>query len=267
MKKNRIIIPALGLIALGTAASITGTVAWFTANSRVTATNITVKAISDTTYLLISQTNSTASAIQTENVTTQDLSINEDILPCAPVTKDEEVALLTVADGHNTTAGTAISTASTKVTTPATAADFKNWYTANAAANNAATWNTSSVKQLASFTDYVIVDQLYLTVAAGANPANNLTVTPTFAQVSTGNDLTAGRVLVTTSDGGFAILSSANNGTPVDIKGSNTNLTDSTVLTVNLYIYVDGNAAPIYTNNSTNILGVTCGLQFDVSVA
>lgn len=41
MKKNRIIIPALGLIALGTAASITGTVAWFTANNSVKITGMT----------------------------------------------------------------------------------------------------------------------------------------------------------------------------------------------------------------------------------
>lgn len=42
MKKSRIIIPALGLIALGTAASITGTVAWFSMNTKVTVTGMTV---------------------------------------------------------------------------------------------------------------------------------------------------------------------------------------------------------------------------------
>lgn len=42
MKKSRIIIPALGLIALGTAASITGTVAWFSMNTQVTITGMQV---------------------------------------------------------------------------------------------------------------------------------------------------------------------------------------------------------------------------------
>ena len=43
MKKSKIIVPALGLIALSTAASITGTVAWFTANNSVTITGMTFK--------------------------------------------------------------------------------------------------------------------------------------------------------------------------------------------------------------------------------
>lgn len=38
MKKSKIIIPALGVLALSTAASITGTVAWFTANRTATIT-------------------------------------------------------------------------------------------------------------------------------------------------------------------------------------------------------------------------------------
>ena len=44
MKKSKIVVPALGMIALATAASITGTVAWFTANNTVTATGMSVKA-------------------------------------------------------------------------------------------------------------------------------------------------------------------------------------------------------------------------------
>lgn len=43
MKKTKIVIPALGIIAFATAASITGTVAWFTANSRVTIEGMTFK--------------------------------------------------------------------------------------------------------------------------------------------------------------------------------------------------------------------------------
>ena len=42
MKKTRIVIPALGLIALSTAASITGTVAWFSMNTSIKVTGMTV---------------------------------------------------------------------------------------------------------------------------------------------------------------------------------------------------------------------------------
>ena len=44
MKKTKVIIPALGLLLLSTAASVTGTVAWFSMNTTVTATGMNVQA-------------------------------------------------------------------------------------------------------------------------------------------------------------------------------------------------------------------------------
>ena len=44
MKKTKVIIPAMGLLLLSTAASITGTVAWFAVNTSVTVTGLQVKA-------------------------------------------------------------------------------------------------------------------------------------------------------------------------------------------------------------------------------
>lgn len=43
MKKTKIIIPALGILLLSTAASVTGTVAWFSANNQVTVNGMQVK--------------------------------------------------------------------------------------------------------------------------------------------------------------------------------------------------------------------------------
>ncbi|MBO7546290.1 MAG: hypothetical protein J6T19_06270 [Paludibacteraceae bacterium] len=44
MKKTKILVPAMGLLLLSTAASLTGTVAWFAANASVSVTNMQVKA-------------------------------------------------------------------------------------------------------------------------------------------------------------------------------------------------------------------------------
>ena len=44
MKKTKVIIPAMGLLLLSTAASITGTVAWFAVNTSVTVEGLSVKA-------------------------------------------------------------------------------------------------------------------------------------------------------------------------------------------------------------------------------
>lgn len=43
MKKSKIIVPALGLLLLSTAASVSGTVAWFSANNAVTVTGMVVR--------------------------------------------------------------------------------------------------------------------------------------------------------------------------------------------------------------------------------
>ena len=252
MKK---LIPAICMTLIAAALFATSTFAWFSMNTHVTATGMQVVAKSDNTYLLISATNSTAPTIQGEGKTTVALTVSDDkakLYPCAPALTDDEAAYLATGSGQ-------------KVTNETTASDFKNWYTATAAASNAATIDTNTVKQLTDFSGYVIVKTVYLTVAAGANPANNLTVTPNFKQKGVGSDLSAAKVIVTTSDGGFAVLSSSKNGSPVDIKGSNTNLTSTTVLTVNIYIYYDGNDTNVYTNNATNLTGATIDLAFDVT--
>ena len=44
MKKTKVIIPALGILLLSTAASVTGTVAWFSSSDTVKANNMNVKA-------------------------------------------------------------------------------------------------------------------------------------------------------------------------------------------------------------------------------
>lgn len=264
MKK---LIPAICMTLIAAALFATSTFAWFSMNTQVTATGMQVVAKSDNTFLLISETNSTAPTIQGEGKTTVALTVSDPeakLYPSAPVLSDGEVAYLATGSDHKTVAGADITTAGVKVTSEATAKAVTNWYTATAKTSGAATIDENTVKQLTNFTGYVIVKTVYLTVAAGANPANNLTVTPTFTQKVGGSDISAAKVIVTTSDGGFAVLSSGNNGSPVDIKGSNTNLTSETVLTVKIYIYYDGNDTNVYTNNAAKLTGATIDLAFDV---
>ena len=56
MKKTKIIIPALGLLLLSTAASVTGTVAWFAANASVTASGMQLQAKAEQGILISTQT-------------------------------------------------------------------------------------------------------------------------------------------------------------------------------------------------------------------
>ena len=77
-------------------------------------------------------------------------------------------------------------------------------------------------------------------------------------------DLTAVKVLIATDDGALETLSILDNDTPVDISGSNTALTSSTVRVVDIYIYINGDATPVYTNNIPNLKDATIELAFNV---
>ena len=77
MKKTKIIVPALGMLLLGTAASVTSTVAWFAMNSSVSATGMQIKVKTESVFLLIgSGDNDTASEIQTAGTITTALTVN-----------------------------------------------------------------------------------------------------------------------------------------------------------------------------------------------
>lgn len=55
MKKTKIIVPALGMLLLSTAASVTGTVAWFSMNNFVTAEGMNVKAKAENGIVISNQ--------------------------------------------------------------------------------------------------------------------------------------------------------------------------------------------------------------------
>lgn len=266
MAKFKKIIPALCMLVVSAIMAVSTTYAWFSMNTQVSATGMQVTAKSNETFLLISSTKTAAGDIQTENAITTALTVDADaakVYPSAPALNDTEVGYLTTTG--KTVGGVSITTEGKKVTDANTAAAYTNWYTAYATKASEATIKDGSAVQLTAFTGYVIEKTVYLTVAKGSNPANNLTVTPTFTVKTGGEDLTAAKIVITTDDGGFAVLSYENNGTKVDIKGTNTSLTDSTVRTVKIYIYYDGNDSNVYTNNIADLKGVDIFLVFDVA--
>ena len=59
MKKTKIIIPALGMLLLSTAASVTGTVAWFSMNNFVNATNMNITAKAENGIVISNEAQST----------------------------------------------------------------------------------------------------------------------------------------------------------------------------------------------------------------
>ena len=84
MKKTKVIIPALGILLLSTAASVTGTVAWFSANSTVKANGMKVNAKAESALVI-----SDALSVGTETA----VNFTRAAETLVPATHDSSVAL------------------------------------------------------------------------------------------------------------------------------------------------------------------------------
>ena len=260
------LLSAVGMLTVSAAMLVSSTFAWFSMNKTVTAQSITMNVKSESTYLLIGEgENNTPAKIWDTAATSLTWSTSEALYPSAPVQNATEAAYIateSATGSGKTTANANIATAGQIIDTRAKAADFKTWYTADATAVTGAAIKVDSAKQLASFENYVYTKTVYLTVAKGANDANNLTVSAAFTQTGAGNDVTAARVLVASGNNIIAVLDNTTN-TSATITGAT--VTDKNVVPLDLYFYYDGNATPIYTNNRANLTGTTVNLTFDVT--
>ena len=69
MKKLNVIVPALAILALGTAASVTGTVAWFSANANVTVSGMKIQAKTDSSLFIANGAGVALASITGDSVT------------------------------------------------------------------------------------------------------------------------------------------------------------------------------------------------------
>ncbi|MDY4819750.1 MAG: hypothetical protein SO206_05895 [Bacilli bacterium] len=100
MKKSKILVPAVALLALSTAAATTGTVAWFTTNTTVSASNITMS-VSTAKDLRISENHVSADATSWQTK----LTWNNNISSANPVAAvDGSVTSVTKTLGEQTDA-------------------------------------------------------------------------------------------------------------------------------------------------------------------
>jgi hypothetical protein len=256
------LMSAIGMLTVSAAMLVSSTFAWFSMNRTVQATSMQVTAKSNNTYLLIGtgDAQDTYAEIQalTPAQTTVALTVaagDEDVYPSKPLESAE------IGSGKLFETGT-------PVTNYATANVPANWYTAQ---NNNPAASTDSIKnqtQLTTFTDYVIKKTCYLTLAEGAESANGLTVTPTItAKTGTATDISAVKVLVVTDANNMVTLNSTMTTAQSLHATTDTTLTDTSVVTVDIYIYYDGSEAAVTTNNKADLAGADISLQFDVAVA
>lgn len=263
MKKFKKLIPALCMLLVSAVMLGTTTFAWFSMNDKANVSGMQITAKTNDTYLLISDTKTTAPEIQANPGTSVDFGMTAatKLYPSAPVMSETEINYFT---------GVA---KPVKITDKTTAETATNWYTAQAAAAGSSAIDTATAKQLttSNFSEYVLAKTVYLTVAKDVNAANKLTVTPMFTALD-GKTISGVKVLVVVtyedaeSNKTTKIVTIKSTGTAVNLyDNENQHVIDSKVVTVSMFLYYDGTDTSVFTNNAANIGGAKVEFEFKVS--
>lgn len=265
----------LTVMALGTS-----TFAWFSMNTTVTATNMTVTAKSNATYLFIGTgEKDTATEIQADQTVTVvagqvDAKTSEDFLryPCA-FNNTASVLAIKDANGDKGSDGTTAWSEGDKYSGVAA----YSWYTATNKNNDAATDEIVNVKTLdfadstnglATEQNYVVKYKLYLTLSADSEAYASTNYIRVGLTTPASDDLIGTLVEISESNG--------TNKTYYDLDKTNDHayftgyeLTSSKVIVATIYMYIDGNSENVYSDfynddsNASHFTG-TVGLQFDL---
>ena len=230
MKKTKVIIPALGLLLLSTAASVTGTVAWFSMNGEVTANGMAVTAKSDAAFLLIKAgTAANAGIIQAAPATTASAES-----PSAQLYPVAHEAGLTNAAGYN---------------------QVSNWYYKYADAPTASA-STGAKTTLSAFTDYVLHNQFSITVSKGSLSVTNLHVSS--CSITTSGSQ-AVNVVVASSSAATEFTATDNDGDATVLAST---IDASTVVLIDVFVYWNGEDTDVYSDNLENLKNTDVVINF-----
>ena len=200
-----------------------------------------------------------------------------DVFPAKPKEAGEIKTESGAVDQSDVNSGKYFVSTDTAVTTQATAAVAGNWYTAvnkdptastNALTPDSFTSLNTTANDTYEFSKYVIKRSVYLTLAVGSVNAHNLTVTPTIAlkdgQGEGVTDISAVRALIVT--GSNMVTASSSTNSAQSLHTSDVTLTPTSYIQVDIYLYVDGSAAAVYTNHMAALAAATANFQFDVEI-
>ena len=246
MKKTKIIVPALGMLLLSTAASVTGTVAWFSANAQASATGMNVQVKSNATYLLIGDNSGVASdksGLTNTVVANYATSGNAD-KACYPAAYTASAATV---GGVQLTAG--------------------SWYTASNGNSSNANNDIKNVKAVTEGDkDYMLTYKAWLTLSADSEDVTTKSIQVTFALGTNDDAAISAVVVIGSSANKFSLNSTSNHATTA----AAVTLTKSTAVEVTSYVYIDGNSTNVYSdyiNGSTyeqHPITGTVSLTFDL---
>lgn len=235
MKKFKKLIPALCMLLISAVLMGTSTYAWFSMNETVKVEGLNVTAKSEQTYLLISGTKDTATEIQADKLTTATFTIDETASKVAP-------------SAHET------------ITNTETTNTANNWYYKIAKQADSSEGKDEKTT-LTTLEGYVIHKTVYITLAQGSVDQTKLTATVGItAKEGAATIISPVKVIITATDK-YTEFATTDTTAKEVYSGA---INDKTVVTLDIFIYYDGNDTAVFTNNYANLAAADIALSFTV---
>lgn len=254
------LVAAIAMVLVAAVALGSSTYAWFSMNNTVTAESMSIQATSNLPYLVISETQNG----------TYDTDAAAMVLAPAAATALKLVTPLNVASNVDYYASAA-DRASTTTTTPSKFTNAASVLWGTTTSTNPAQVQESNVTDLvdsANLAEYVQSSELWFKILPGNVDATNLTVSKITFTAGTNSIAASGRVLVVSETGNYQLFKLVNGEVTSSETGSDSALL-ATVTTspqkLTVYFYFDGTDASAYTNNATDLTGVTASFEFQTS--
>lgn len=271
MKKTKVLVPALAVLALGMAASVTGTVAWYAANTKVTGSGMSVSATVAKNLVITNSGKGSwaASAIATTTTASQ-------LAPISTADFDDKAAYFASSDGSKVDYGTGHLNDGAVVS----GVTIANW--AEGVNGGSVRLDTFYVKLDALSSVHVDLKLESVTVT---EPANNITKALRFGlkvgsldsiySVTGGdetyNALSAAGTVDSSKSSGTAYKDSSNNALTTSVTAENAMPSDTTVVSnlaggtevkFEIFSWYEGQDAACTSANSINPETISINFQF-----
>ena len=248
MKKFKKVVPALCALLVSAVMLGSSTYAWFSMNTKVTATGMSVTAQSNSTYLVISKTNTLgtdiSAALTVDNAVGGIGGTKTSVYPSAKAEKDITGTEIKAGDWYY--------------------AASKDRNDAGAIGDGALGTNTLTATKIGTTltTDYQVTYTFYIGLSGESKAMDNATIKVDAA------DATAGNSSAALSKGLSAeVKIGEKNAVTLKDGTTNANVTgvnlSTTAITVTVMVYIDGNNANV-TSAATNLSNLALNLAFSI---
>lgn len=252
MKKFKKLIPAFCMLLVSAIMLGSSTFAWFSMNTKVTASNMQVNAKTNTTFLLINNDGKTGNQMTAQDTTiTAQEPANTTLYPAAFFKTVDAATTMGKKDGTNAfkliedgglTAGTDV------------------WVTANNGNRDNANDKVANVVKLnpteTNFANYTAEYKVWLTLLKGT------AATQQYVKISLVADTEVGSAKAVAKIGNEWIDLGA--GAEAKFTTDKISLSDSTAVQVSVFVYIDGNNANV--KSSTDVMTITGLFALDFEI-